>query len=112
MKPKILFCSEANWLSTGFASYSRELLKRLHATGKYEMAEMGSYGSALDERARSCPWKFYGVLPTNEEEKRVYKADRRNEFGLYKFDHIVADFQPDIILEMRDPWMIDHVVNS
>ena len=43
-KKRILFCSEATFLNTGYATYTREILKYLHGTGKYEIAEMASYG--------------------------------------------------------------------
>ena len=44
-KKKVLFVSEASYLNTGYATYSREVLKRLHATGKYELAEFSTYGT-------------------------------------------------------------------
>ena len=43
-KKRILFCSEATFLNTGYATYTREILNYLHSTGKYEIAEMDSYG--------------------------------------------------------------------
>lgn len=112
MKRRILFTGEASFLATGFATYNREILKRLHATGKYEVAEMGSWGADGDPRARALPWKFYGVLPNNEEEKRIYESSELNAFGRYKFDSIVADFQPDIVFDVRDPWMVSHIQES
>ena len=56
MKKKILFCSEASYLNTGYATYSREIIRRLHASGKYEVAEFASYGKDGDPRI----W-FYGL---------------------------------------------------
>ena len=50
MKKKILFCSEASYLNTGYATYSREIIRRLHASGKYEVAEFASYGKDGDPR--------------------------------------------------------------
>jgi hypothetical protein len=41
-KKRILFVGEASFLSTGFSNYYRELLPRLHATGKYEIGDPGS----------------------------------------------------------------------
>ncbi len=108
-KIRILFCGEASWLATGFATYNREIIKRLHASGKYEIAEMGSYGGTKDPKAQELPWKFYGVLPTSDEETRIYKSNPVNQFGVYKFDAVVADFQPDIIFDPRDPWMLSHI---
>lgn len=111
-KKRILFVGEASWLSTGFATYQREIMKRMHATGKYEIAEMGAYGHQMDEHVRSLPWRFFGVLPTNQKEKEIYQRDRRNEFGAYKIDAVLAEFQPDIVFDARDPWMFDFLVQN
>lgn len=112
MKKRVLVCGEASWLSTGFATYNKEILKRLHATGKYEIAEMGSYGRTGEPAAQALPWKFYGVIPTNDHEHRIYQSKPTNQFGEYKFDAVVAEFQPDIIFDPRDPWMFSHIQNS
>ena len=72
-KKRILFCSEATFLNTGYATYTREILNYLHSTGKYELAEMASYGERNDPKASNIPWKFYGVAPpqnASEEEKQ------------------------------------------
>jgi len=58
-KPRILFCSEATFLNTGYATYTREILNYLHSTGKYELAEMASYGERIDPRASDIPLKYY-----------------------------------------------------
>ena len=62
-KKRILFCSEATFLNTGYATYTREILNYLYSTGKYELAEMSAYGERNDPRAANIPWKFYGVMP-------------------------------------------------
>jgi glycosyltransferase involved in cell wall biosynthesis len=111
-KRRILFTGEASFLSTGFATFNREILKRLHATGKYEIAEMGSYAQAGDPRSRNTPWRFYPVLPNNQAEKEVYDKNPQNQFGRYKIDSVLADFQPDIVFDARDPWMIEHLADS
>ncbi len=46
-KRRILFIGEASFLATGFSTYWQEVIKRLHATGEFEIAEMGSYAHAL-----------------------------------------------------------------
>jgi len=111
-KRRILFCGEASWLSTGFAAYNREVIRAAHATDKYEIAEMGSYGSEQEKEAQALPWKFYGVLPTNPKEKEIYDSNPNNAFGVYKIDAVLADFQPDIVFDARDPWMSQHLQSS
>lgn len=114
MKKKILFCSEASYLNTGYATYSREIIRRLHASGKYEVAEFASYGKDGDPRIESIPWRFYPNTPEDNdiEGKRVYDAEPINQFGAWRFDAVVLDFKPDIVCDIRDFWMIEHQQKS
>ena len=114
-KKRILFCSEATFLNTGYATYTREILKYLHGTGKYEIAEMAAYGMRDDPRAKDIPWRFYGVMPgedSSEEEKRVYGASPTHQFGEWIFEHVCLDFLPDIVCDIRDFWMLDFAERS
>jgi glycosyltransferase involved in cell wall biosynthesis len=109
-KKRILFCSEATFLNTGYATYTREILNYLHSTGKYELAEMASYGEKNDPRASGVPWKFYGVVPnerSSEEEKKHYASVPTAAFGELAFESVCLDFLPDIVCDIRDFWMLD-----
>jgi len=75
-KKRILFVGEASCLNTGFSTYYRELLPRLAATNKYELAEMGSYLRQDDPKAAEFirgRWKFYGVMPSTPEEAQAFQ---------------------------------------
>jgi len=114
-KKRILFCSEATFLNTGYATYTREVLNYLHGTGKYELAELAAYGERNDPRARSIPWRFYGVTPPKEasdEEKQRYASIPTNQFGEYAFEGVCLDFRPDIVCDIRDFWMLDFAERS
>jgi len=118
-KRRILFCSEATFLNTGYATYTREILNYLHGTGKYELAEMGSYGQRNDPRAKNIPWKFYGVAPNTEcepkappEEIQAYNSAGTNQFGEWIFEHVCLDFLPDVVVDIRDFWMLDFAERS
>lgn len=109
-KKRILFCSEATFLNTGYSTYTREILNYLYSTGKYEIAEMASYGERNDPRAANIPWKFYGVVPpqnASEEEKKSYHSSPINQFGEFAFESVCLDFLPDIVCDIRDFWMMD-----
>lgn len=109
-KKKILFCSEATFLNTGYATYTREILNYLHGTGKYELAEMASYGERQDKRASGIPWRFYGVVPDDscsQEEKNQYSNHPTAQFGELFFEHVCLNFKPDIVCDIRDFWMLD-----
>lgn len=114
-KKRILFCSEATFLNTGYATYTREILNYLHSTNKYELAELASYGERDDIRAKNIPWKFYGVMPpgnASEQEKQQYQSVSTNQFGEYAFEKTCLDFKPDIVCDIRDFWMLDFVERS
>lgn len=113
-KKRILFCSEATFLNTGYATYTREILNYLHSTGKYEIAEMASYGQKNDPRAASIPWTYYGVAPNTDcepkaskEELDTYNSNPTNQFGSWAFEHVCLDFLPDFVCDIRDFWMLD-----
>ena len=118
-KKRILFCSEATFLNTGYATYTREILRYLHSTGKYEIAEMASYGERNDARAKGVPWKFYGVAPNVENEPKASKEELDrfhsnpvNQFGEFIFETVCLDFRPDIVCDIRDFWMLDFAERS
>ena len=46
-KKRVLFLTEAAYLSTGYATYSRNVLQHMHNTNNYELAEISIYGTAL-----------------------------------------------------------------
>ena len=109
-KKRILFCSEATFLNTGYATYTREILNYLHSTGKYELAELASYGSREDERAATIPWKYYGVMPMQNDPPDFHKKYNSNpsmQFGEFRFEEACLDFKPDIVCDIRDFWMLD-----
>ena len=115
MKKRILFSSEFSLHSSGFSKYVREVLKRLHKTGKYELAEMASFIGFTQrgsEKRLEVPWTVYPNLPLNSEEENVYRQHIINEFGAYKFDEACLDFKPDIVVCYRDHWMEMHVFGS
>ena len=114
-KKRILFCTEATFLNTGYATYSREVLTYLHKTGKYEIAELASYGKRDDPRAKNIPWHFYGVVPPDnapEEEHKRYHALPVNQFGEFAFESVCLNFTPDIVCDIRDFWMVDFIERS
>jgi len=123
-KKRVLFIGEASNLSTGFSTIYRELLPRLAATGKYEIAEFGSYVRQDDPKVQEFiqgRWKFYGVMPLTQQEGQVFnqpsphpraKGLNTNQFGEYKFNHVVADFKPDIVIDIRDWWMLEYQERS
>jgi len=114
-KKRILFVGEASFLATGFSTYWNEVLKRLHATGEFEIAELGSYTNPTDHRCRQVPWKFYPVAPdpNNKEAAARYNAGMPTaQFGEWCFDDVCLEFKPDVVCGIRDWWMDEFVLRS
>jgi glycosyltransferase involved in cell wall biosynthesis len=110
-RKKILFCNEASFLSTGYGTYGNEILKRLHKTGKYELAEFASYGHPLDPRARKNPWVYYGNGP-DDDKAPDFNARPSNHFGEWRFNDVLLHFKPDIVVSIRDFWMDEFILRS
>ena len=105
-KKKVLLVAENQNLASGFGTYAKNLLERLHASGKYEIAEFAIYMKSSD--GKDVPWKVYGNAPEDsepDEHKQLYNSNPNNQFGAWRFDKVVLDFKPDIVLSYRDPWM-------
>ena len=114
-KKRILFCTEATFLNTGYATYTREILNYLNSTGKYELGELAAYGKPDDPRARGIPWKFFGVAPSDnapESEQKRYSQVPSFQFGEYRFEEVCLAFKPDVVCDIRDFWMVDFIERS
>tara|TARA_Y100000385_G_scaffold291743_1_gene371910 strand:- start:23230 stop:24894 length:1665 start_codon:yes stop_codon:yes gene_type:complete len=112
-KLKILMCSEASFLSSGFGIYTKELLSRLHQTDKYEIAEFASYGFVNDPRDRSIPWRYYANAVKQEDPRyKEYMSRTDNQFGRWRFEKVLMDFKPDVVIDIRDYWMSSYQLMS
>ncbi len=112
-KKKILFCSEFSKLNTGYSTYTKQLLQNLYKTDKYELAEFATYGTIKDIKEAKFPWKIYANMPSeNSPEWKIYKQREANQFGEWRFERVLLDFKPDIVADIRDPWMFQHEFTS
>lgn len=110
---RVMFISEASFMNTGFAVYTREILKRLQADDRFECAELGSYADQNQGDAHNLPWKFYAGKPlaTDQRAMQEYQQNKLHQFGAGMFEGAVTDFQPDVVLIHRDHWMDEWIVN-
>lgn len=113
-KIKVMFISEASFLHTGFATYTREILNRLSKDDRFECSELGSYADTATGESKNLPWKFYGGRPhhSDQEGMKKWQSDKLMQFGAGNFEEAVLDFQPDVVLLHRDEWMDSWVVNN
>jgi glycosyltransferase involved in cell wall biosynthesis len=112
-KPRLLLVNEASFLSTGYSTYGMEVMKRLHATGKYELAELAIYGTPDDPRQYELPWAYFGNMPEEWSARRAnYDSHSLNEFGGFTFNEVCLKFRPDIVWDIRDHWMMEFAERS
>lgn len=105
-KLKILMVSEASFLSSGFGTYAKEILKRLHSTNKYEIAEFACYGKTNDPKDVGIDWKYYANAVDDKDPRYgEYQSSSENQFGKWRFERVLLDFKPDIVFDVRDYWM-------
>lgn len=107
-KKRILLSGEFSQLQTGYAVVTREILSRLFSNyrDRFEVAELASYGEPTDPRMRQVPWRVYPVIPHPEDKeyRDIYNSDPTNQFGKFKWEHVVLDWEPDITIDWRDFW--------
>ena len=106
-KLRILFCAESSHLGSGFGVYTKELLTRLHKTNKYEIAEFSCYRTINAPKIE--PWKIYpNAVDKTDPEADGYAYITANQFGQWRFDLVLLDFRPDIVVDIRDVWMLSY----
>jgi len=112
-KKRILIVSEASFTKSGFGVYANEVISRLVATGKYEIAEFASYANCNDPRDRNVNWRFYANA-VKDDDARIgqYRSKVTNQWGEWRFDRVCLDFRQDVTLAYRDPWNDEWIKDS
>lgn len=104
IKKRILFCTESTHIQSGYGNYTRSVLEKLFATNKYEIAELSCYRTTV--QYKDYPWKVYPNAVEKTDNRFVqYNSNGNNQFGQWRFDIVVADFKPDIVIDFRDIFM-------
>jgi len=107
-RKKILFCSEGHHLPTGYSVYTKEVLSRLSRDPRFEVAELACYTDENTAASQNCGWKIYpNQPPKGGNEWNEYKSHPCYEFGEYTFNHVLLDFMPDFVMDIRDWWMLE-----
>ena len=97
-KIKLLFMSD--WGDTGFGTVGKELCTRFAEMGVFEVHYLGWHANPNDvgQAAR----EGIGLHTT-----RFW--DNEDQFGGKSFDATIQKINPDVVLTLGDPWMVDHV---
>lgn len=94
---------ESSHLKSGFGNYTREILSRLHNTGKYEIAELSSYRTPSTPKTE--PWKIYpAAVVSTDPLYSEFVSNSANQFGQWRFEYALLDFRPHIVFDVRDFW--------
>lgn len=106
-KKRILILNEFSRLSTGFSGIGNEVIKYLYNTGKYEVAELGTYLQHNDPRQMEVPWKVYPGIPSSDNQyaSHFYNTVQTGQFGEAVFEQVCLDFKPNICISILDLWM-------
>ena len=98
-KSKLLWVGDVV-ATTGFARVSENVLKRLKATGNYEIHVLG------------CNW--HGDSTPLQQEYFLYPASNRFQpapFGEDRIRGLVEQIKPDVICTINDSWIINEQFN-
>lgn len=104
-KLRVLMVSEASFLSSGFGTYAKEILSRLHNTNKYEIAELACYGKVNDPKDVGIHWRYYANAVNANDPRHEQYSPLENQFGKWRFERTLLDFRPDVVIDVRDYWM-------
>jgi glycosyltransferase involved in cell wall biosynthesis len=113
-KKRILFVTESTTKSTGYSVYSREILKRLHDSGLFYIAELACFCDADEDREAidNTPWDVIINKPTDPAALEEYSRSGSFEFGEYNFNAALIKTKPDFVMDVRDWWMHEYQQRS
>lgn len=107
-KKKIVFHSNYSRVLTGFGKNSKNILKYLASTGKYEIIELSNGVANGHQALQTLPWKAIGGLPNSQEELDRLTSDpnlsRSAQYGHFQIDQVIKTEKPDIYLGVEDIW--------
>jgi len=107
-KKRVVIHSTFSKLKTGFARNSKEILKYLYKTGKYDIMEYASGGPSWnDPRCQEMPWKCHGTLPDDKSSLRGIQDPgiiRHIHYGAGNIDKVIKEFKPDVYIGIEDIW--------
>ena len=107
-RKKILFCSEGHHLPTGYSVYTKEVLSRLCTDPRFEVAELACYTDAATAAKHQKGWRIFPNQPEkNGPDWADYKRYPSAEFGDFTFNHVLLEFMPDFVMDIRDWWMFE-----
>lgn len=110
-KPRILWCSQTPSIHTGYGIITNDILKRLHASGKYEIACHGWHEPPSLSPRYPQEGLSSALFPYKLFCGGAYKPDDvlHDKMGKRNFHDIVDYFKPDVVIMYGDIYMFDYV---
>ena len=111
-KKKILFHSNFCKAFTGFGKNSRNVLKYLYSTGKYEIIEAANGFPKSYQPLSTLPWECIGTLPDDKSKLAKLNKDpslaRAAGYGSETIDEIIKECRPDVYIGAEDIWAFNN----
>jgi glycosyltransferase involved in cell wall biosynthesis len=107
-KKKILLHSNYYKAFTGFGKHTKNLLKYLYETQKYEIVHFANGKPWSDPSLANSPWPTFGSLPDDPARLAALNRDpnlgRAAGYGGEMIDEIIKKEKPDIYMGIEDIW--------
>lgn len=111
MKTKILFVTEATFLSTGYSNFHRNIMLTLQSQG-YEVEEFALCVNENHPIIDNVPWVVYANLPSNDTERSRYESIPHSEYGSWKFESVLLESKPTHVFCASDSWHWEYQTRS
>lgn len=115
-KKRILFNSNHSKAFTGFGKNTKNILKYLHSTGKFEILEYAAGMVDGHPDLQNLPWQAKGTLPNNQQQINELNQDqfkaRNASYGDLRAETVVKEFQPDLVIHCEDFWGVSWAKNK
>jgi glycosyltransferase involved in cell wall biosynthesis len=110
-KIKLLIVTDSAKIHTGLAETSRLVYKRLleKYPNHYHIEQLGWFHQP--DGPEDIPWTIHQTNVIKHKD-RPPELDNTDRYGQRTFEHIRAQFQPDIVWTNGDLWCFDHMLNS
>lgn len=107
-KKKIVFHSNHSKAFTGFGKNTKNILKYLYQTGKYDIVEFANGSNWSNPNLKNMPWKAIGSLPDDQALLQKINQDpqaaRMAGYGSNMIDKLIMQEKPDIYIGSEDIW--------
>ena len=78
--------------------------------GNFEVAEF-AFGAMINMPQDSrCQWKYYANNVAGDDPRHSeFAKNPSNKYGAWRFNKVVADFEPDYVAVIGDPWYYEYI---